>query len=111
MCFTVKYALSKDVLIMEDLFGTDEMALAKLEDGAKKDTHLNLLWERMNGNVSYKNDESDYETVVRCKSRIVDPKFLASDGTLQKLSDTSSEWKSAVVEGLRPKTYYLKFLD
>ncbi len=58
--------------------------------------------------VSYKDD---YEALVHCKSRIVDPKFCSKDGSLKKLSEVFPEWGEIVDEGLKPKTYHLKFLD
>lgn len=107
----LKYAFDHGILSRIDLFSTDQEAIAKLKANLQSDRQLEKLWARMNGRVPYKNDENDYESVVFCKSRIVDPKFLAKTGSLIRLSDVSPAWRSTVVEGLKHKTYYLKFLD
>ncbi len=49
---------------MSDMFGTDDEALAKLTARVGEDTKLRKLWLRMNGHVSYKNDEDDYDYIV-----------------------------------------------
>lgn len=107
----LKYAMEKQILKTEDLFTTDKEVLSKISAYIDDDTQLNKLWKRMSGKTPYKNDPEDYEIVVRCKSRIVDPQFISADGILRKLSEVSQEWQAVVENGLKPKTYFLKFLD
>ena len=107
----LKYAMEKQILKTEDLFTTDKEVLSKISAYIDDDTQLNKLWKHMSGKTPYKNDPEDYEIVVRCKSRIVDPQFISADGILRKLSEVSQEWQAVVENGLKPKTYFLKFLD
>lgn len=107
----LKYALDRGHLSLADLHATDDDILAKMKDLSKHDTTFARLWGRMNSGCEVVNDPSNYESKVSCKSRIVDPYFRSREGRLQSLSSAVPSWTAVVENGLRPKTYYLRYVD
>jgi hypothetical protein len=106
----VKYALTKRYITETDLYTTDALVLSKIEKHVMKDKKLGLLFDRMNGKVSYKNDPADYDVEVYCKSRAIDPLFL--DGrVLKRVSEVDKNWINFITEELKPKHYFIKFSD
>jgi len=60
------------------------------------------------GKIKVKNDPKNYEVIVYCKSRIVDPSF--KDGNkIKKLSQVDKNWQKILKKELKPKKYFLKF--
>lgn len=102
------YAITKGYISKEDLYTTDEIVLSKVSKYLKKDSHLQLLFERMNNKISYKNDPSDYDKKVFCKSRMVDP-LCYYEGEVKRLSEVESKWIKIIKKESKPKEYFLKF--
>ena len=45
----------------------------KNKSNIKNDSHLKLLFDRMNNKIGFRNDPNNYDGMVFCKSRVVDP--------------------------------------
>jgi hypothetical protein len=103
-----KYALKKKYLSVKDLYTTDEIVLKKVAKHLKKDSHLRLLFERMNNKIKYKNDPNNYDQRVFCKSRMIDPLFWHKD-KIRRLSEIKPSWDKVIKEEVKPKEYFLKF--
>lgn len=104
----LRYALQKRYISEDDLYTNDKIVLAKIEKYHGEDERLNLLFQRMNKRVSYKNDPQDYETQVFCKSRVVDP-LCRHEGTLKLISEIDPKWSKIIISESKPKQYFLKF--
>lgn len=104
----LRYALTKSYISEADLYTTDKAVLEKIEPYIKTDTDLNLLFERMNNKIGFRNDSDDYSEKVFCKSRAVDP-LCKHDGKIMRVSDINPSWGDIVKQELKPKEYFLKF--
>jgi len=104
----MKYCLKEGYLKRKDLFATDKEVLNKIKLKVKKDKKLKLLFERMKGKVKVKNDPKNYDAIIFCKSRIVDPYFKVKN-EIKKLSEVDKNWARIVRKELQPKKYFLKF--
>jgi len=104
----LKFALQQGYIAASDLYTTDRAVLDKIAPHHQHDPHLSALFERMNNRVPFKNDPQNFDAAVVCKSRIVDPPYLA-DGRLQRLSDSDISWQQELEEGRIPKKYFIKF--
>ncbi len=104
----LKYALQVNYIIETDLYNTDATLLAKINPYLEKDARLNLLFERMNNRVAYKNDKNDYDVRVVCKSRVVDP-FCVHENIIKRVSEIEPSWADVIEKELKPKEYFLKF--
>ena len=102
------YARQKGYLATSDFFATDEEVLDKVRHHLDEDDHLCLLFDRMNHRVAIYEDPSNYESVVFCKSRVVDP-LCMHEGKLSPLSDVDPSWRARLERESIPKTYFLKF--
>ena len=72
----LRYALSKDYIFETDLYTTDKIVLGKIEPHTKTDPKLNLLFDRMNNKIGFRNDSNDYTgksflQVARSKSSML----------------------------------------
>lgn len=104
----VKYAIEKGYLAKSDLFTTDDEVVRKIKINLDKDEKLKLLFARMNNKIGAKNNPSDFDQRVLCKSRAVDPFFRDSE-KLKRVSEVDAEWAAALPEELKPKEYFIKF--
>lgn len=104
----LRYALNKKYITRGDLYATDKIIIAEIKKRSKKDKELNILWLRMNGKIKATQNDCDYDSMVFCKSRIVDPLFM-ENGKIKRLSTAESNWKKIVKQELKPKKYFLKF--
>lgn len=104
----LRYALKQEYITEDDLYTTDEEVLAKIKSHLSADQKLELLFDKMNNKVGFKNDENDYESRIFCKSRIVDP-LCRHEGEIRRISDIDPEWKEIVERESAPKEYHLKF--
>lgn len=104
----VKYALAKQYISEADLYTTDKKVLSKINNKLTTDKQLKSLFNKMNGQAPYKNDPSDYDAEVFCKSRVVDPLFL-DRGVLKRVSEIDEDWTTTVTNELEPKRYFVKF--
>lgn len=105
---SLKYALQKKYITEADLYTTDKIVLTKIKKYLNKDKYLNLLWQRMNGKITVKQNRQNYDARVFCKSRIVDPLFI-DKGKIKRLSEALPGWGKIVKQELKPKEYFLKF--
>lgn len=104
----LKYALTKKYIVETDLYTTDRIVLAKIEPYHKKDEYLQLLFDRMNNKIKFKNDPNDFEFEVFCKSRVVDP-FCMHNGEMKQVSQIDSNWSMILEKESKPKHYFIKF--
>jgi HD superfamily phosphohydrolase len=104
-------AIDKGYLSYEDLFETDCYVLEILRKNSIHDKELGKYWRRMNKFVKVINNPEDYDAIVPCKSRIIDPLFLSKNAALKKISEQNRGWASIVENGMRAKVYYLKFIE
>lgn len=106
----LKYALTKKYISYPDLYTTDDYVLDKINKHLSQDKELVRLWQRMNKGNSYKNDKNNYEAHVFCKSRVVDP-FIKQNHKIIRLSEIKPKWREIVKQEIKPKEYFLKFID
>lgn len=104
---TLKYALEKGYISEADLYTTDEEVLVKIRQNLN-DKKLNLLFDRMENKVKFKNNPEDYDARVFCKSRIVDPLFKDKEG-IKRISEADNKWKEILIKEMKPKEYFIKF--
>ncbi|GIW57621.1 MAG: hypothetical protein KatS3mg083_566 [Candidatus Dojkabacteria bacterium] len=86
----LRYALSQNYISEDDLYTTDRIVLEKIEPHLETDSHLRLLFDRMNNKIGFKNDPNDYEVEISCKSRLVNP-LCWHEGEIKRLSDVKTE--------------------
>jgi uncharacterized protein len=106
----IKYALKKRYISRKDLYATDKKVISKISQFHKSDKKLENFFRRMNNQVKYKNDPEDFEAHVFCKSRIVDP-LCQHEGRIKRISQINPEWKRIIVQEMKPKEYFIKFLE
>ena len=104
----ISYSLNKRYISKDDLYSTDKEVLVKIAEFHNKDERLKLLWDRMNNKIACENDPEDFGFKVYCKSRVIDPLCFHKE-EIKKVSDIHPEWKNVIIEGLKPKVYFLKF--
>jgi hypothetical protein len=104
----LKMALSRGYITEEDLYTTDREVLEKIAPYHSADPQLALYFERMNNRVAARHDPDDYEAEVYCKTRLVDPLFLAQ-GQISRLSEADPAWAEIMATKTAPKRYLLKF--
>lgn len=103
----LKYSLDKKYITKKDIFSIDEKAINKIKKYLNKDSVLKNFFIRFRGKVIYKNDSEDYNYLVFCKSRVVDPKCFYK-GKIKKISEIDKKWKKIIRKELKPKKYFLK---
>lgn len=103
----LKYAMERGYLVKSDLFTTDDEVIAKIKNHLD-DEKLKLLFARMSNEVGAKNDPTNYDQRVLCKSRVVDP-FFRDGKKLKRVSEVDAAWAAALPEELKPKEYFIKF--
>lgn len=106
----LKHALKKGYVSRDDLYTTDQQVLSKIIEHFKNDKELEKLFLRMNAITKNVNDPKNYESVVYCKSRIVDP-LCRHKGKIRRVSEIDKKWKKTVEKELEPKEYFIRFLD
>ena len=104
----LRRALSKGYISETDLYTTDKIVLAKIEPHIKTDSHLKLLFDRMNNKIGVKNSPNDYDGMVFCKSRVIDP-LCQDNGKIKRVSEIESSWVNILKQESKPKQYFLKF--
>ena len=106
----LKYALKMGYIATADLFLTDDVVLSKINQHIKDDDELAKLSARMNNQVPVENDPDDFEARVICKSRVIDP-LCISEGIAKRVSEVDEAWKTVIEQEMKPKEYFLRFLD
>jgi len=104
----LKYCLKKGYLKKEDLFSTESFVLKKIKEKLKFDLKLKILFQRMEGKIKFKNDPENYDVIVYCKSRIVDPLVKIGE-KIKRFSQVNKNWEKILKKELIPKKYFLKF--
>jgi len=104
----LRYALSKNYISETDLYTTDKIVLSKIEPYIHNDPKLKLLFERMNNKIGFRNDPTNYDGKVFCKSRVVDPLCL-HNGEIKRVSEIEPRWSDIITRESKPKEYFLKF--
>jgi len=104
----LKYAWSKKYITRDDLYTTDAEVLKKISTHLSEDKKLNLLFDRMNNKIKFKNDLDNYDFYRDVKSRMIDP-LCWHKGKLGRVTDFIPELKELVKNGLKPKEYFIKF--
>src|SRR3989338_10015279 len=104
----LRYALSKNYISETDLYTTDKIVLSKIEPHIHNDPKLKLLFERMNNKIGFRNDPTNYDGKVFCKSRVVDPLCL-QNGEIKRVSEIELGGSDIIEQESRPKEYFLKF--
>ncbi|MFA6159584.1 MAG: HD domain-containing protein [Parcubacteria group bacterium] len=106
----MRYSLEKKYINLFDLYTTDGEVLSKISYYLNRDERLRYLFDRMNNKIKVKNDSEDFQERIVCKSRVIDP-LCYHDGRIQRVSDINLEWKEVIREEIKPKEYFLKFLE
>ncbi len=105
----LRYACRQQYLCYQDFYGTDQSVLEKIRDHLPTDSHLQLLYDRMNTIISFAEDPLQREPPTFCKSRAVDPLCL-HHGELVRLSQIDPSWAATCMKELRHKAYFLRFV-
>lgn len=106
----LKYGLLKDYLTEKDLYTTDKEVVNKLKKHLATDPQLKGLWVRFNNKVKIINDPKNYDAIVYCKSRVVDPLCFYRN-EIMNVSGIDKKWQKILKIESRPKKYFLKFMD
>lgn len=106
----LKHALKKGYITEDDLYSTDLELLDKIRQFHAQDSHLQLLFDRMDRKIDFKEDSNDYYAEVFCKSRVVDPLFRKG-GKVLKISAVDEEWKELFDKYSQPKKYCIRFAE
>lgn len=104
----LKHSLRSSYITRTDLFQNDDYVLQKIVPHLRDDPELQLHWNRMNNKVRVGIDPHNFDALVMCKSRVVDPLCLECE-RVRRLSDCQPDWKKVVTDNSEPKVYYLKF--
>ena len=106
----IKHAIERKYITLEDLYTTDNLVIEKILAYLDKDEKLKKLFDRMNNKIEFKNDPNDFEEHVFCKSRVIDP-LCHHDEKIMRVSEINPDWKKVISEEMKPKEYFLKFLQ
>jgi len=104
----LRYAISKNYISEADLYTTDKIVLEKIGLHIKDDSRLNLLSDRMNNRIGFRNNPNNYDSKVFCKSRVVNP-FCWHEGQIARISEIEPSWNETIKLESKPKEYFLKF--
>lgn len=104
----LKYSLSQNYISKADLYTTDKIVLAKIEPYHEKDAQLQLLFDRMNNKMGFKDDPSDFESEIFCKSRVINP-LCKHNGEIKRVSEIDPAWVLILEKESKPKHYFVKF--
>lgn len=102
----IKYALDKGYIEEKDLERDDQYVIDKCLNYIDKDDGLKSYWERMNNKDCFYEDENNYEEIIYCKSRVVDPLCLVNN-ELKRVSDVYKEWGKIVKKETVVKKHFL----
>jgi hypothetical protein len=104
----LRHALSSGYITEADLYTTDKIVLDKIAPHIASDPRLELLFERMNKRIGFRNDPEDFDGTVFCKSRVVDP-LCRHLGKVARVSEIDPNWGGVLKKESQPKEYFLKF--
>ncbi len=104
----VSYAMQKKYIDEADLYTDDKKVVAKICLNLKNDPKLQKLWGRMNDKNKIIQDTENYDKVVNCKSRVIDPSFR-KENLLVKVSEQDLYWGKIVKKKMKPVKHFLRF--
>ncbi len=107
---TLKLALAKKLISLDDLLGTDEEVMSLLS--FTEDHEVQNLLKRIHGNVKVKEDQVEYDIHRKNKMRLIDPSVI--QGTqLVRASSLSEKVKKMGIEACKKasKGMYLKVIS
>ncbi|CAH0197242.1 HD domain-containing protein [Peribacillus sp. Bi134] len=107
---TLKVALAKKLISLDDLLGTDEEVMCLLS--FTEDHEVQNLLKRIHGNVKLKEDQVEYDIHRKNKMRLIDPSVI--QGTKLVISSSVSEKvKKMGIEAYKKasKGMYLKVIS
>lgn len=112
MMFTIgewlKHGLNNNYIFPSDLYTIDAQVIKKNNKYLKKDTKLNLLWQRANNKIKFVQDKKNYNSHIVIKAREVDPLYLENED-IKNLSSKDLKWKQRVLKGLKPREFFIRF--
>ena len=106
----MKYAIQKKYITEKDLYSTDKNVLDKVRKKLKVDKKLETLCKRMDRLTLSVNDPNNYEYNVFCKSRAIDP-FCENKEKIIRVSDIDGKYKNDLPKHLKPKEYFLRYIE
>jgi uncharacterized protein len=92
----IKIALDKEILIENDLFENDTFVYTKLKESGD-DTILKKL-EMLNPNIRIIDNPNDFDFHSRNKLRYINPKFMNSNGSINKVTDVFEDFLNKITE-------------
>lgn len=104
------YAIEQGYIKEGDLYTDDQTVTDQIKEFIGQDQELRRLFKRMDVKVEVVNDPDNHESVVFCKSRIVDPLFRQGR-EIKRVSEIDEKWAGVVKEEMKPKQYFLRFID
>ena len=107
---TLKVALAKKLISLDDLLSTDEEVMSLLS--FTEDHEVQNLIKRIHGNVKVKEDQVEYDIHRKNKMRLIDPSVI--QGTqLVRASSLSEKVKKMGIEAYKKasKGMYLKVIS
>lgn len=104
----ISYALIKKYIDFKDLYTTDKKVIRKINKFNKKDRQLDFYWQALKNKQIITNNPKDYDEIIICKSRAIDPIFL-DNSKIKRLSEIYPKWKQIIKQESQPKQYFLKF--
>ncbi len=106
----IKHSLEKQYICTEDLEEYDQYVLDKCLKYVGKDRVLEKYWKRMNSSELFYEDKDNYEEIIYCKSRAINPICL-DGGKMIRVSEVYKDWEKIVKEDSVVKKYYVAVRD
>ncbi|RRN74365.1 HD domain-containing protein [Peribacillus simplex] len=107
---TLKLALAKNLISLDDLLGTDEEVISLLS--STEDDEVQDLLKRIHGNVKVKEDQLDYDLHLKNKVRLMNPSIIQGTQVV-RASSLSEKVKNMGIEAYEKasKGMYLKVIS
>ncbi len=107
---TLKVALAKKLISLDDLLSTDEEVMSLLS--FTEDHEVQNLLKRIHGNVKVKEDQVEYDIHRKNKMRLIDPSVIQGN-QLVRASSLSEKVKKMGIESYKKasKGMYLKVIS
>ena len=106
----IKHALDKGYIHTKDLEKYDQYVLDKCLKYIDKDKLVKKYWKRMNNSELFYEGEDNYEEIIYCKSRVIDP-FCLVKGDMKRVSEVYKDWKKVVKDNSVSKRHCVAVRD
>ena len=106
----MKHALERGYISTKDLEKYDQYVLDKCLEYVRKDKLLKKYWDRMNDSKLFYEDRNNYEEIIYCKSRVIDPVCLVNK-EMKRVSEVHGEWRKIIKDDCALKKYYVAIRD